>query len=211
MGLPDLQNVLVFGAGGHAKVVIDAAEKQGKFRIEALLDDNPGIKGKNVYGYTVIGGRSEVPDSNIPCVIAIGDNRLRHELADFFRSLGRSLSGPIAHPAVSLARGVVLGKGTVVFAGVAINADTNIGHNTVINTGASIDHDCVIGDSVHIAPGTTLCGGVSVGDLSMIGAGAVICPNVKIGSNVIVGAGATVLDDVADNLTVAGTPAVCLE
>ena len=60
---------------------------------------------------------------------------------------------------------------------------------------------------MHISPGATLCGGVSVGDLTLVGAGSTICPNVRIGRNVIVGAGATLLNDVADEQTVAGTPA----
>lgn len=216
MVLEDLNNsvqeLLMFGASGHSKVIIDLIEKGGEYRVQWLADDNPELKSKCVYGYEVLGGKEELQSAfgslkKSLAVVAIGSNRARTEVANWLLAQGCELSPALVHPSVQLARGVRLGQGTVVMAGAIINSDTHIGTNVIVNTGASVDHDCVIGDGVHIAPHATLCGGVTIGAGSLIGAGAVICPNLKIGSNVTVGAGSTVISDVADNSTVVGTPA----
>lgn len=201
-------DVIVFGASGHAKVIIDLIEKQGQLLVTGLVDDNPALNGQDIYGYKVLGNKEELKPQHVKqCVVAIGDNRVRNDVAQWLVKNDFDLAKAIIHPSVQLARGVSIGDGSVVMAGSVVNSDTIIANNTIINTGASIDHDCTIGNTVHIAPGATICGGVSVGDLTLIGAGAVICPNVKIGKNVIVGAGATVLKDVVDNVSVVGTPA----
>ncbi|OUR64411.1 serine acetyltransferase [Methylophaga sp. 42_25_T18] len=201
-------DIIVLGASGHAKVVIDLIEKQGQFLIAGLIDDNPALSGQDICNYKVLGNTEELKFQNVKqCVVAIGDNRVRNDVEHWLTMNGFSLAKAIIHPSVQLAQGVSIGDGSVAMAGSVVNSDTVIANNTIINTGATIDHDCTIGNAVHIAPGSTICGGVSVGDLTLIGAGAVICPNVKIGKNVIVGAGATVLQNVADNVSVVGTPA----
>jgi sugar O-acyltransferase (sialic acid O-acetyltransferase NeuD family) len=205
------KGILIFGASGHAKVVIDLIEKTGVFSVHALFDDNVLLRGENIYGYQVMGGKNDLLQMNLlekhPTVIAIGSNLIRVQIATWLTANGGHLSDVIIHPSSQLARGVTIGVGSVVMAGVVINSDSRIGSNAIVNTGAVIDHDCVIGDAVHIAPGVTLCGGIKVGDNTLIGAGAVIHPNVRIGKNVTIGAGATVLNDIEDGLTVVGTPA----
>ena len=201
-------DIIVFGASGHAKVVIDIIEQQGLLNVVCLFDDNVNLDGQTVYGYRVFTDRAEILSREIKlCLVAIGDSHIRSEVASWLESQG--IAAPLAaiHPSVALGRGSSIGMGTVIMAGSVVNSDTDIGRNTIINTGATVDHDCKIGNSVHVAPGVTICGGCSVGDLSLIGAGATILPNVKIGSNVIVGAGATVVRDVSAGETVSGTPA----
>lgn len=201
-------NIIVFGASGHAKVVIDIIEKMDVSNVIYLADDNPALKGKSIYGYTVIGGKDEVASQNCDgIIVAIGDNKAREHIARWLEMNSFILTGAAVHPSAQLARGVDIGLGSVVMAGGVVNSDTMIGKNTIVNTGATIDHDCVIGKAVHIAPGATICGGVSIGDVTLIGAGAIILPNVKLGKNVIVGAGSTVIGNVADNTSVVGTPA----
>lgn len=206
--ISDQRRVLVYGASGHAKVVIDALEKQGRYQIIGLIDDDAELKGQDIYGYKVLGGKSDISaQQSRLCIVAIGDNRIRSEVANWLLSNEFSFPEAVIHPSAQLARGAAIGTGSVAMAGSVINSDTQVGSNSIVNTLASIDHDCRIGDSVHISPGAALCGGVSIGDFCLIGAGSTICPNVSIGQNVVVGAGSTVLDDVADNLTMAGTPA----
>lgn len=203
------EKIFVFGASGHAKVVIDIIEKHGLYEIVFLVDDDLSLKGQEFFGYPVIGGKEDLllqigaPRNGI---VAIGSNKARGVVADWLGVHQFNLVSAI-HPSAQIGREVSIGPGSVVMANVAINAATNIGKNSVINTSASVDHDCTIGSNVHIAPGVTICGTVVVGDGSFVAAGATIIPNLNIGRNVIVGAGSTVIKSVPDDVTVVGSPA----
>ncbi|TAN52534.1 MAG: acetyltransferase [Methylococcaceae bacterium] len=202
----------LFGAGGHAKVVIDLVEKQQQLPIAFLADDDAKLWGQPFYGYPVIGGKSALLSQwrdhpAFTCLVTVGSNPIRARLAAWLQSEGIAVAAACAHPSAQVARGVVIDQGTVLMALTAINADSVIGRHVIVNTGASVDHDCVIGDAVHLAPGVRLCGGVTVGECTLIGVGAVVLPNIRIGSNVTVGAGATVIENVPDGATVVGTPA----
>lgn len=139
-------------------------------------------------------------------VVAIGNNRIRHAKLLELRAAGACLVA-LVHPAAIVSRYADIGEGTVVFAGVVVNAEVCIAQGAILNTGCSIDHDCVLGDAVHISPGARLAGGVRVGDLSWIGIGASVRQLVRIGERVIVGAGSAVVSDIPNDVTVAGVPA----
>ena len=203
--------IFLFGAGGHAKVIADALEKQAKAELICFFDDNNNLWAQDFYNYLVIGGRSVLLSKYEELmleggVVALGNNAIRKDVSLWLKSNCVSLIS-VVHPSAQIARGVNINPGTVVFAGAVINADASIGEGVIINTGATVDHDCMIGDYVHIAPGTNLCGGVSVGSVSFIGAGSVIIPGVKIGKGVIIGAGSTVINDLDDGVKVSGSPA----
>lgn len=204
------KKIFLVGASGHAKVVIDLVEREGKFDISFLLDGNPELKGRNFFGYTVIGNEKEVLE-NEDCtvhsgLVAIGNNAIRTKVATWLTDREYHLVSAI-HPSAQIGRGTRIGQGTVVMAGAVINSDSCIGNNVIINTRACIDHDCKIGDGVHIAPGATLCGGVSVGAGTFVCAGATVLPNVCIGWNCTIGAGAVVTNNLQDCAKVAGIPA----
>ncbi|MGK2906223.1 MAG: acetyltransferase [Desulfuromonadales bacterium] len=203
------EKIFIFGASGHAKVVIDIVEQQGLYEIDFLVDDDLSLKGEEFFGYPVIGGKDELlarTDAPARAIVAIGSNKARCKVSAWLAEQGCDLVAAV-HPSAQLSRGVKIGKGSVVMAGVCINADTVVGDDVIINTHVSVDHDCLIGDGVHLAPGSTLCGTVIVGKGSFVCAGATIIPNLTIGKHVIVGAGSTVIQDVPDGATVVGSPA----
>lgn len=205
--------VFVFGASGHAKVVIDILERMPDLDVAFAVDDAAAVKGRSLCGYTIIGGRNELLSRRAQAaagIVTIGDNAARRDVAAWLVAQGFQLARAI-HPAATLARDVTVGDGTVIMAGCVINTDTAVGANAIVNTGSTIDHDCTIGDGAHIAPGCHLCGGVKVGAGSFLGAGTTVVPGVRIGTDVVVGAGSTVLDHVADGARVAGSPARPLE
>jgi sugar O-acyltransferase (sialic acid O-acetyltransferase NeuD family) len=204
------EKLVVFGAGGHAKVVIDIIEQQGIFEIAGLLDDDLRHRGRRFFGYAVLGTRADLPalmsTQLAHAIVTIGDNASRAAVAAHLGQHGWRFASAI-HPRASIGRGVSIGPGSVVMAGCVINADAFLGAQVIVNSGATVDHDCRIDDAVHIAPGCHLCGGVSVGRGSLLGAGAIVTPGVRIGREVIVGAGSTVIRDVADGARVSGVPA----
>lgn len=200
--------VIVFGAGGHAKVVADILERAGA-RIAFVADDDPQRRGTRLLGHEVVGGRAELlarRDEAQAAIVAIGANRARQAVAGWLGEQGFGFALAV-HPTAAIARAVQLGAGTAVMAGAVVNPASEIGAHCILNTAASVDHDCRIADWVHIAPGARLCGGVSVGALAFIGAGAVIAPGRRIGAGAIVAAGAVVLADVRDGMRIGGNPA----
>lgn len=208
------EKLVVFGAGGHAKVVIDMIEQQGNYEIAGLLDDDPKHMGKRFFGYPVLGTRDDLPalfSARLRhAIVTIGDNASRAAVAAHLDQQGWRFASAV-HPRASIGRGVTVGPGSVVMAGCVVNADAYLGAQVIVNTGATVDHDCRIEDVVHIAPGCHLCGGVSVGQGSLVGAGTIVIPGVRIGCKAIVGAGSTVIHDIADGVRVSGSPARALD
>ena len=113
----------------------------------------------------------------------------------------------LIHPQAVIAPSVEIGHGPTIMATAVINTDSRLGDNVIVNTGAIIEHDCVIGDHVHIATGARLGSTVRVAEGTHIGLGASIRQCIHIGRGAVVGAGAVVVDDVPDEVTVAGAPA----
>jgi acetyltransferase EpsM len=192
--------MILFGASGHAKVIMDIVHKQGA-SVSHLLDDNPDIQ--ELLGKRVITFSPALDLTNEHLVVSIGVNKIR-------KIVVQKLNTQFAcafHPAAMLDDSVNVDEGTVVMAGAVINSSTSIGKHAIINTGATVDHDCELEDFVHISPNATLCGDVTVGEGTHVGAGAIIIPGVKIGNWVTVGAGAVVIRDIPDRAVVVGNPA----
>lgn len=191
----------LFGASGHAKVVVDILKKQG-VQVKGFFDDDPAKQELN--GIPVVGVTEDNQADHNPCIIAIGDNRIRAKVVG---ELNAAEYATALHPSATIAEPESISEGTVVMAGAVINPATRVGRHCIINTSASVDHDCVLGDFVHIAPNATLCGGIIVGEGTLIGSGATVIPNIKIGRWAVVAAGAVVIGDVPDFAVVAGNPA----
>lgn len=203
--------VAIYGAGGHAKVIIDILERQAQYRLHCLLDDDRALQGSALLGHLVRGGRERLSelfnDERVEkAIVAVGANAMRLKIGALLETAGFELVTAI-HPSAVIPRDVAIGRGTVVMAGALVNPDAAIGTYGIINTGAIVEHDCRLGDGVHVAPGAVLCGGVSVGSGTLIGVGARVLPGITVGREVVVGAGATVLHDVPDYDVVVGTPA----
>lgn len=200
--------LIIFGSGGHAKVMIEAVLARSPGRSITILDDDPRAAGRSVNGVPVIGGRDWLASNqpHAPVALGIGANGPRAALLHHLLELGRTLE-TVIHPAAVVGATVRIGEGAFIAAGAILIADARIGRAAIVNTGASVDHDCEIGEAVHIGPGARLCGNVRVGARSLLGVGSAVRPGVTIGSDVIVGAGSAVVCDLADGGRFAGCPA----
>lgn len=205
---PKNLEVLIYGAGGHAEVIIDAIEKEGKYKVVGILDEDRSQHGGNIFGYPVIGGKEllkRIPKkSNF--FVAIGFNQKRQKIHLQLQSLGYNLI-VVVHPSAKIGRDVAIGDATIVEAGAVVDPGVILGKGTIINKNATLSHGCQIGDFVHLCPGAHVTEGVMIGARSFIGTGTCINPRIKIGKDVVVGAGAVVTKDVPDNVTAVGVPA----
>lgn len=201
--------VVVFGAGGHAKVVADVLRSAG-IAVRAFLasEAHGTIDGVPVLDEeTELEGFARLPEAERPgAFVAIGDNAARSRVSAHARERGFCLVNAIS-PSAYLAADVTLGTGILIAPMVAINAASVIGDDVIINTGATVDHDNVIGDGAHVAPGTHLAGNVSVGERVFIGVGTAVIPRISIGADAIVGAGSVVIRDIPSRTRAWGNPA----
>ena len=206
----DEKPLILLGAGGHAKVLIEALRRSGA-RIKAVA--TPEIpKGGEYLGVPVMGGDDDVlllSPGDISLVNGLGSTGAlgrRKHLFEKFKAKGFSFARVI-HPSSVIAGDAELGEGVQIMAGSVIQPGTTIGPNTIINTRASVDHDCTIGAHVHIAPGVTLSGGVRIDDSVHVGTGADVIQGISISKNSLVGAGALVIRPVDEQQMVFGVPA----
>ncbi len=191
--------MILFGASGHCKSVIDIAESIGE-KIEIIYDDNPKVEA--ICHIPVQRYLQEISHSANTWIISIGNNKTRYDIS---KKLGKKF-GVLIHRTASLSSWSTVGDGSVVMAKAVINAYVAIGKHCIINSGAVIEHDCMLADFVHISPNASLAGGVTVGEGTQIGMGANVLPEIKIGKWAIIGAGTVVIKDVPDGAVVVGNP-----
>lgn len=214
---------VVFGAGGHARAVVDVLERLGEtvvavvgdaggrdWHVEVLPDDAAGL--------------AHVAAAGFRAAVAVGAAvprlRILTQLGESAPSTGRSarstegtalpsaeVAPPLIAASATVARDAVLGAGTVVLEHAHVGPGSRLGAGTIVNTGAIVEHDCAVGEGAHIAPGAVLLGGASVGARTLVGSGARVLPSVTVGSDVTAGAGAVLTRAVADGLVVVGAPA----
>ncbi len=201
--MSQVRSIHIIGAGGHAKVVIRAAELQG-YQVIGVFDDDTSKYGTVIADATVVGTSDDLLNQpRYPTVAAVGDNATRK------RIVGRlDLDWiSIIHPGAIVDQSVELGRGSVVMAGAVIQVDTEIKNHVIVNTGSTIDHDCSLDDFCHVAPGSHLAGHCWLAEGVLLGIGAVAIPSVKIGAWATVGAGAAVINDIDAQCVALGVPA----
>lgn len=192
-----MATINLFGASGHAKVVMDVIKAQGD-EVGCIYDDNPHCAA--MQGCPVRKAAS-VPVEG-PLIVAIGSCQIRKKVSE--RHV--VAFAKVIHPSAIISESAMIGDGTVVMPLVVVNAEATIGRHCIINTKASIDHECAIGDFVHIAPGCTISGGVAIGECSWIGVGSCVKQGIRIGKNCMIGAGSVVVRDIPDNAVAYGNP-----
>jgi sugar O-acyltransferase (sialic acid O-acetyltransferase NeuD family) len=201
------EHVLIFGAGGHAAVVVDALVARKSTTKLTIVDDNPELEGATLLGFMIHSTSSmlDIPVTGFHA--AIGDGVVRKAVsARLTERFGTPVT--IVHPDATISEFAELDSGCFVAARSVLGPRCKIGSAVIVNHAAVIDHDCTIGDFSHIAPTASLGGQVVVGKCVLIGAGANVLPGLNIGDGATIGAGAVVTKDVPKEAVVTGIPAV---
>jgi len=208
MGTMPVCRVLVVGAGGHARVCIEALVDSGHTVVGCVSTDGSGVPGLPC---AVVGRDTDLDGAALltkatHSFVAVGDNATRQAASVRCAAAGLPLVNAISRFAM-VSPSALLGAGVAVLAGAVVNAVATVGDGAVINTRASVDHDDVIGPFAHVSVGVALGGAVTIGERALLGIGAVVLPGCEVGVAAVVGAGAVVVRNVPAGVTVVGVPA----
>jgi sugar O-acyltransferase (sialic acid O-acetyltransferase NeuD family) len=196
--------LVILGAGGHGRVVADAALAQGAFGAVLASDRDP----QRCHGELLPGVRIlPLEEAHaLPCAlhVAIGSGAAREREASAFGE--RSLA-TVVHPRAVVSPHAHVGGGSFVAAQAVVAPGARLGTCVIVNHGAVVDHDVQVGDFSHVAPLAALGGGARIGRHVLVGAGACVLPGVNICDGVTLGAGAVVPAPIAEPGVYAGVPA----
>jgi len=199
-------NLIIYGAGGHAKVVGEAAYSLAEYEsiifVDPFVEKFSFIEGNPkfslVSSYSIQGKESETQS-----FCAIGDNEMRKKVVSHH---SKDNFIYIASHEAFISKFCNISAGVFVAPRASVNADASIGLHSIINTGAVIEHDCKISSYSHIGPNAVLGGNVLLGDKVFVGGNAFINPNLSICSDVTIGSGSVVISDIIEPGTYVGSP-----
>lgn len=201
--------VILIGHGGHASVLIEILQEQGR----EIIGYTDVVENKRNTSLTYLGTDSIIQEKynfeDLELVLGIGSTKVtlvREKHFRYFTELGYSFS-QVIHPTAIISPSARLGEGVQIMAGAIIQTNTSIGDYSIVNTGTIVDHDCKIGKNVHIAPRSILSGRVEIDDHCHIGTGTTIINNIKIGEKTTIGAGAVVIRNIGSRAVAYGVPA----
>jgi sugar O-acyltransferase (sialic acid O-acetyltransferase NeuD family) len=208
-----MKSVVIIGASGFGRVTLEVIKGHGgkplAERVLGFLDDNEELHGKEINGYTVLGGLDwlkEHKEKTIGCVVAISACKTRKHVVDRLRQMNASFYNVI-DPTTIIEGFVEIGTGVNIQPNAIIRANAKIGDHVHINTTAIIGHDAVIGNYCTVAPKADVDGAVRLGEGVYVGSHGVILPGVSIGRWSTIGAGAIVTANIPENVTAVGIPA----
>jgi len=208
-----MQKIVILGAGGFGREVLDVLLAQNKvskkWEILGFIDENPAKWGQILNGYPVLGSFEWFSEANLKAVkviCAIGDNKVRAKVVKKAKSLNLAFASVI-HPTVVATDFVTFGEGVIICAGCILTNQISIGNHVIVNLDVTIGHDTVVEDFCNLNPGVHINGANRVCTGAYVGSGAVTVQNVTIGRWSVVGAGAVVINDIPDKVVAVGVPA----
>lgn len=205
------EKLVIWGAGGYARVVSNIATLTRAFEVVGFLDDvQPERRGEAFCGAIVLGGAEQLEalvSRGVQCVaVAFGRSAARLRSGAALEANGLRLV-TLVHPAAVVAPDVVVGEGTTVGAASVVDPGVTIGRCAILGSGVTVAHDCNLADGVRLSGGSHLGGAVQVGHSAMIGTGAIVRNGISIGAGTLVGAGAVVVNDLPAGVVAVGAPA----
>lgn len=195
--------LLVFGAGGHGRVVADAALAQGAWKQLRATDRDPARAGSLLLPGLEVQALAEAVAQSAEVHIAIGSAAAREREA---KAVGLPLA-TVIHPRASMSPHAEVGAGCFVAAQAVVAPGARLGTAVIVNHGAVVDHDVEVGEFTHVAPLAALGGNVRIGRRVLVGAGAKVLPGLRIADDVVLGAGAVAIADILTPGNYAGVPA----
>jgi sugar O-acyltransferase (sialic acid O-acetyltransferase NeuD family) len=198
--------LVIVGAGGHGREVLDVVEACGGFEVIGFVDDgSPDEAALADRGYRLLGDTSALSElDGASILLGIGDARVR---ADVASRLSNAAAPTAVHPLASVGTGCTIGAGTVVAAGARLTTNIRVGEHCYVGPNATVGHDTSLADFATLYPGAVVSGEVTIGRAATVGAAASVKQGLSIGPRAMVGMGAAATHDVPEGITVVGVPA----
>jgi len=207
-----MNELAVFGAGGHAREVIALVRELNAagsaWSLAGVLTDRAEWKLADDVGLPRLGGIDWLalhPGCHV--VVAVGNPASRREIVGRIRAAATNRFATLIHPRAWIAERVWVGEGAQIFAGTLINADVRIGAHAILNIGCRVSHDAIVAEHATLGPGVMLCGGASAGADCELGTGSIVLPRISIGAGARLGAGAVATRAIPAGATAVGIPA----
>ncbi len=144
-----MEEMIILGSGGHAQSVVDAVERQGKYRIAGFVGPEKN-KARVLSNYRLIGGDEDlvrIYEEGIRhafvAVGYLGRSDTRQRLFARLAKIGFHIP-VVIDPSAVIARDVHMGTGVFVGKNAVINAGARLGEMCIVNTGAIVGVGCVV-------------------------------------------------------------------
>jgi len=203
------RKILLLGAGGHCKSVIDTLNSIGSFEDIGVVEKDKLVDSSfvNIVGYDddLVDLYNAGYEYAFVTLGSIGNPKNRINLFNKIMNIGFKIPN-IIDPSAILSNNIVMGYGNFIGKRAVINSGTIIGNGVIVNTGSIVEHDCKLDNFIHLAPGSILCGNVTISENSHIGAGTVIKQNIMVGSDAIIGVGSVIINNISSNVIAYGNP-----
>jgi sugar O-acyltransferase (sialic acid O-acetyltransferase NeuD family) len=207
-GEGSVKRVIIFGAGGHGKVLADVAMRSG-LSVAGFVDDRLGSRMVAGLEIPVLGDRAWLLGQSrdtFCCALGVGDNFARMHIGELLKREGFELAMLIS-PFAAVAPSATIAAGVSVMAGSVINPLANLGEGVIVNSGAIVEHDVKVGRYASVQPNSVLAGGVEIGELAQVALSATVLPCLRIGCRSTLGAGSVATRSIPDDVIAYGIPA----
>lgn len=219
--------IVVVGAGGFGREVIDVIEAMNAATVDAglgsapwqlvgvvddsITEENRGrLAERSIPHLGSVDDFLAAGDRDVAYVVGIGSPLTRRRVAERFDAAGHS-GATLVHPSVTMGALVSIGAGSVLCAGVRITTNIEIGRHVHINLNATVGHDTTIDDFVSLNPLASISGDCVLESDVLVGVAGVVLNGLRVGRGATVGGAACAVRDVEAGTTVVGVPARALD
>ena len=204
-------DVVIIGAGGFGREVLETINQLKDFNFIGFLDDNKK-KGSKCNGYPVLGKidwllKRDRYLSPLGVVISIADPYKRQEIVSKLKTINNLWFPTIVHPSVSIPKSTTIEDGVIIQNNCFISCNVSINEFTHVNCFSIIGHDCIIGKYCTLSPSTKIMGNVAIGDRVFFGVNASTSQGIKIGDDSVIGGASFVLENIPKQSCYYGSPA----
>ena len=213
----NLKKLVIIGASGFGREVLwtisDHNNVEYRYNVLGYIDDDPTLINQKIHDLPVLGNVEWLTknlDTNVKCVLAIGNCKIRKHIAQIIQKSGFSFE-TIIHPSVKYSKSVKIGSGTIIQAGCVITVDVTIGENVHMNLNTTVGHDSIIENFVTLNPGVHVNGNTTIGEGTYVGSGTVMKQDLDIGEWATIGAGTVLVTDVPSKTLFLWTPGKILK